>query len=272
VAGDWIKVEIATAQKPEVLHMAELLGVSRRECMGILVDFWAWLDANARHESVPNLSRRSLDSVLNCPGIAAALEVVGWVKWDDAGTTARIANFEHHNGQSAKARAYDQKRKRNERDTASEICPVETVTREEKRREEITPKSKPLVRVPLTEPSEEHHRIAEESGVPCLAEFVKYRDWLAASGKKHRDESAGFRNWLRNARSMKPPPGREPTLAEKRAANIAALTGQDKRERFAGVAERVGGAVISALPSPVREPDSDDVGRRSDGRGQERLG
>lgn len=131
--------------------------------------------------------------------------------------------------------------------------------------------SKALVRVPLTEPTEEHRRIANERGISCEAEFAKYRDWMAATGKRHKDEVAGFRNWLRNAKGATP--GRPPTLAEKRAANIAALTGQVKRERIVeGTAERVGGAVISALPSLVRESDDDDVGRCSDGRGSERLG
>lgn len=74
VAGDWIKVEIATSRKTEVLRIAEMLGVDRRHCMGLLVDYWSWLDANACHEVVRNLSRKSLDDVLNCPGLAACLE------------------------------------------------------------------------------------------------------------------------------------------------------------------------------------------------------
>ena len=131
--------------------------------------------------------------------------------------------------------------------------------------------SKPLVRVPLTEPTEEHRRIAEEVGVPCLAEFVKYRDWLAASGKRHRDEAAGFRNWLRNAKSVGGAPGRAPTLAEKRAANMALLTGQVKHEREI-FAERVGGATVLAIASDLREPGRDDVGGHSGGRSQGGMG
>ena len=46
MAGDWIKVEHATMDKPEVLRIADLLGVSRREAIGILFDFWVWLDRN----------------------------------------------------------------------------------------------------------------------------------------------------------------------------------------------------------------------------------
>jgi len=71
VAGDWIKVEQATLHKVEVLRMAELLGIDRRQMLGLLLDFWSWLDNNARTDSVPNLSRLSLDSVLHCPGFAA---------------------------------------------------------------------------------------------------------------------------------------------------------------------------------------------------------
>ena len=142
MAGDWIKVEVATSYKPEVLRIAELLGVSRRECMGILVDFWAWLDANAHSESVRNLSRKSLDDVLHCPGLAATLEAVGWVEWDDKTASARITNYDRHNGNSAKRRAYDQKRQSEKRRNLSASNADKKRTREEKRREEITTTSK----------------------------------------------------------------------------------------------------------------------------------
>jgi hypothetical protein len=135
MAGDWIKIEHSTPDKAEVLRMAELLGISRRECLGLLVDFWRWLDANARTEFVPNLSRKCLDDVLNCPGFSAAYESVGWIEWDDKNTAARIVNFDSHHSQSAKTRAYEQKRKKKQREELSRICPENTGTREEKRRE-----------------------------------------------------------------------------------------------------------------------------------------
>lgn len=123
----------------------------------------------------------------------------------------------------------------------------------------------------LDAPTEEHERIAAERGISCEAEWAKYRDWLAANGKRHADEVAGFRNWLRNAKVVAAPFGRQTTLAEKRAANIAALTGQVRHEREV-FAERVGGAAIPALPGDLRQSDDDDVGRRTDVRSQGGMG
>ncbi|MGE9159668.1 hypothetical protein, partial [Escherichia coli] len=57
---------------------------------------------------------------------------------------------------------------------------------------------------PLEAPTVEHQRIAAEVGVSCQAEFAKYRDWLAANGKRQKNEEAGFRNWLRRAAEFKP--------------------------------------------------------------------
>jgi len=59
-------------------------------------------------------------------------------------------------------------------------------------------------RTPLTEPTEEHRSLAASLSVDCQAEFAKFRDWLAANGRRQRDEGAGFRNWLRRAAEFKP--------------------------------------------------------------------
>jgi hypothetical protein len=56
----------------------------------------------------------------------------------------------------------------------------------------------------LQEPTPEHRLLAKAAGVDCEAEWLKYRDWLAASGRRHKDLSAGFRNWLRRAEQFKP--------------------------------------------------------------------
>ena len=48
-------------------------------------------------------------------------------------------------------------------------------------------------------PNGAHRSIADELKVDCDAEFQRYHDWLKANGKRHKDEDAGFRNWLRKA-------------------------------------------------------------------------
>lgn len=135
--------------------------------------------------------------------------------------------------------------------------------------------ARPRGRSGIDAPTDEHRALAQSLEVACEAEWSKYLDWQKAKGKMHRDLEAGFRNWLKKAATdFRPKQGGSrstPTLAEKRAANIAALTGQVKHEREV-FAERVGGAVIPALPSSVREQSRDDVGRFPGSGGQERVG
>jgi len=148
MAGDWIKVEQATVDKPEVLRLAELMGWHRRQALGLLVEFWCWLDKNLSEECpdfVRHMSRKSLDEVLHVPGFAAALEHVGWAKFDDECAVMHIVNAERHNGNTAKTRALDAKRKKEKRrqnvQQMSVSDPDVSGTREEKRRDIYTRKS-----------------------------------------------------------------------------------------------------------------------------------
>jgi hypothetical protein len=72
-----------------------------------------------------------------------------------------------------------------------------------------------------------------------------------------------------------PPPSRKEsrTRSEARARNMEILTGRTPNERTVeGVAERMGGAVVLPLPGDLREPDSDDVGRRGPDRSASGVG
>ena len=146
MAGDWIKFEHATLDKPEVLRMAEMLGISRREMLGLLLDFFCWLDKNSRHGCVTHMSRMSLDSVTHTSGFSACLVDVGWAEIDDATGVLTIKNWDRHNGNTAKTRALGRDRKVTQR---SRTQRDEIVTREEKRREEeLNPPNPPAEKPP----------------------------------------------------------------------------------------------------------------------------
>jgi hypothetical protein len=201
MAGDWIKVEHATVDKPEVALFSELLGVPVPHGFGLLVVFWMWCDKHSRDGLVTQVSRMSVDTVTHTPGFAAALEAIGWGVFDDSCRTLTLPNFVRHNEAPAKSRALTRDRMKRSRDAAS----VTTASPEKRREEKSTTSLRSVVAHPrLGEPTDEHLQIALESGVNCQAEFEKYQDWLAASGKKHKDPVAGFRNWLRRAGEFKP--------------------------------------------------------------------
>lgn len=107
MANFWFKVEHATLRKPEVLLAAELLGMSRREALGLFLDYFAWLDEHlqdSRNGFVTHVSRKSLEEALQCVGFAATLERIGWATFDDEACTLYVINYSRHNGTTAKSR------------------------------------------------------------------------------------------------------------------------------------------------------------------------
>jgi hypothetical protein len=271
VAGDWIKVEKCSAGKPEVMRLARLWGIPQDQAFGMLVRFWVWIDDACVDGRVDGVASHEIDDMMRFPGFAQGLVTVKWLDIDDSNPCTRIPNFDKHNAETAKKRALRNERQsrwRHKNVDAHVDAHVDskTSTREEKRREDIDTSLRSVsTRKKLDAPTEDHERIAVEQGVSCKAEFEKYRDWVASKGRPHKDEVAGFRNWLRNAK--RPLPGREPTLAEKRARNMDLITGKVRDERTVeGTAERVGGAVVLTIPTDLREPGGDDVGGRGPGR------
>jgi len=293
MAGDWIKVEKASVEKPEVTRAAEMLGVSRREALGTFIDFWVWLDDNLSGscpDFVRNVSRKSLDEFLHCPGFSATLESIGWGRFDDAAWILYISNADRHNGNPAKSRALDNKRKADTRREMSGSEPDRNRTREEKRREELTTKSKE--RAVATAPTP--HSVVNVSGTRLdplwtlpidWLEWTKaerpdfntadverialvFRDhWHSKAGKEGRKQEwfATWRNWIR--REQRHYSTRPETLAEKRVRNMDILTGKVRDERVVqGTTERMDRPPLLAIPGGLREPDGFDV----EGRGPDR--
>lgn len=226
MAGDWIKVEVATLDKPEVVRMAELLGVKRDEMIGILFRFWAWLDRSTGNGVVTHTSRFGVDEVMHCAGFSAALESVEWCKFDNEALTLAVPGFDKHNGNPAKTRALGRDRKREYDERKSN---AECVTKEEKRRDTTTSLRSVVVREPLTTPTDRHVQLAADNGVSCQAEFEKYGDWLAATGKKHKDPVAGFSMWLRKAGEFRRKDAAKVSVHDRRA-EVAAGHFRDTNE------------------------------------------
>jgi len=131
MAGDWIKIQVALPDKPEVWQMAGVLGIHADEVVGKLIRVWAWFDTHTENGHATSVTYPLLDRVAGVTGFAEAMALVGWLS--DKGTDTYLPNFDRHNGKTAKNRALASDRKvtqrsRNERD--------KSVTREEKRREE----------------------------------------------------------------------------------------------------------------------------------------
>ena len=156
MAGDWIKVERSTPDKPEVMRIARRLGVSRDEAFGKLFRFWSWLDGNCVEGVVEGVVSTDVDDVVGVEGFAESLRRVGWLEFDDEAEVVSVTNFDRHNGNTAKARlkkaeyqaTYRAKRRASVEEQVS--TPVEktiatnTSPREEKRIEENNKENTPL--------------------------------------------------------------------------------------------------------------------------------
>ena len=112
---DWIKIEKATIDKPEIRHVARICGVTPGEAFAACFRLWAWMDEATADGTMPMTTAEDLDEVARLQGIAQALAQAGWLELHKpAGVT--VMNWERHNGASAKRRALDAKRKQEDRE------------------------------------------------------------------------------------------------------------------------------------------------------------
>jgi hypothetical protein len=131
----WIKIDHTLPSKPEVFFMSQALVITRTEVVGHLVSLWIWVDQNSEDGKVQ--ATREMIDCITCNGFANALIEQGWLDFTNDGTLAEIANFEKHNGNSAKKRAQTASRV-----ARSRAGNANSVTREEKRKEEKKRKEK----------------------------------------------------------------------------------------------------------------------------------
>lgn len=104
MAGDWIKLELTTCDKPEVYVIAEALGIRDPDTvLGKLIRVWAWADQQTFDGNADSVTRLLLDRITGVKGFADAMIKCGWLVENGNGLT--FPNFDRHNGKTAKTRA-----------------------------------------------------------------------------------------------------------------------------------------------------------------------
>ena len=141
MANDWIKMRLDLQSHPKVVRILSATKSDKFRAIGGLHAVWGVFDTHSEDGSLRGYTPEALDHVIGWQGFAQAMIDVGWLLWDGKETLS-IPEFVEHNGQSAKRRAEDQKRKRDTRKSPqavrnlSENDADEKPTREEKRRED----------------------------------------------------------------------------------------------------------------------------------------
>jgi hypothetical protein len=112
MAADWIKWVKGLTKRREVLAMASALKKDRRLVAAICMEVWEWADENTQDGEVYAITFAFLDEMVGVRGFMQAMSDTGWVVERPGGIM--FPNWDRHNGTSAKRRALDRERKREE--------------------------------------------------------------------------------------------------------------------------------------------------------------
>lgn len=143
MAGDWLKVEACTPDKPEVIGIADMLGIAPAHAFGSLFMVWRWFDQHTTEGNASYVTKVTIDRLSGNAGFADAMSKVGWLTINNDGTVA-LPHFDRHNGETAKQRGLTAKRvaksKSKSNDTGNAPIVTDTVSgalpKEEKRIED----------------------------------------------------------------------------------------------------------------------------------------
>lgn len=114
MATDWIKMRIELQSHPKIVRILSATQSDKFRVIGGLHAVWSVFDLHSETGRLHGYTPALMDHIIGWDGFSQAMVDVGWLLFDGAETLS-MPEFAEHNGKSAKRRAEDQKRKRNER-------------------------------------------------------------------------------------------------------------------------------------------------------------
>ncbi|OEO24049.1 hypothetical protein AX279_19645 [Pseudomonas sp. J237] len=108
MAGDWIKFELTTLDKPEVCQIAELADIDLDAVVGKLMRVWGWFDQQTEEGNAPSVSKKLLNRLVGVNDFCEHMKFVGWMVEVDG--VISLPRFDRHNGKTAKNRLLTAKR------------------------------------------------------------------------------------------------------------------------------------------------------------------
>jgi len=119
MAGDWLKIQHATPDKPEIVRMAALLDIDHNAVVGACLRLWIWADQQTVDGNGLSVTIKFIDRVTHCPDLGQAMVEVGWLTGTDGNLT--LPNYDRHNGRTAKTRAQTAARVKRARDSRNAL-------------------------------------------------------------------------------------------------------------------------------------------------------
>lgn len=255
MAGDWIKMRKELLTSPKVVRIMSACNADRLRTIGGLFAVWSLFDEQTTDGKLDAYTPKILDEFIGFPGLADGMLAVGWLEVDEKGCLI-AANFEEHNGKTAKRRALENVRKVSARTSACHADNLRPKRREEKR---ISNKKTPLP--PLDVPAElqdvcqdwltykrERREAYKPRGEASFAAQV--RDLSSAEGVeevKRRLQHAmasNYQGWNFEPKGGNGKPTAKPvTFGQQRQQNTAELLQRLKaQDEAAGVSGFIGGS------------------------------
>ena len=143
MAGDWIRFDHSTPDKPEVFRLAELLKIPPEQVVGHLLRVWCWVDQQGRNANrnagvdvTVTAPALLVNAIARCNGFSDAMIAVGWLVVDKSKKRLRFPNLGEYISETAKRRALAARRVKRFRNATSN-APSVTKALPEKRREEV---------------------------------------------------------------------------------------------------------------------------------------
>lgn len=137
MAGDWLKFEKSTPDKPEVFAIAADLDIDPDAVVGKLMRIWSWFDSHTENGNAPSVTSALLDRIAGVSGFVQSMQKCGWIVVESDGIS--LPNFDRHCGITAKQRAQNNKRvsKLRARNADSVTEPLQKHVPEKRREEKI---------------------------------------------------------------------------------------------------------------------------------------
>lgn len=122
MASDWIKVRTNLWDDPRVMRLCDATDQPEAMVVGALYWLWATADTHSEDGLMQGMSLQAIDRKTGVKGFANALCDIGWLSNEADGV--RIANFDEHNGASAKKRCQTAKRVASSRSANADETPT----------------------------------------------------------------------------------------------------------------------------------------------------
>lgn len=111
MAADWIKMRCELQSHPKIVRILSATSSDKFRVIGGLHAVWSVFDAHSVDGSLHGYTPALMDHIIGWEGFSGAMVDAGWLLFDGE-KTLTLPEFAEHNGQSAKRRAEDAKRKR----------------------------------------------------------------------------------------------------------------------------------------------------------------